>query len=119
MADTYDLAFVQGATLTRQFTWTVDGVVQSLAGQVIKSEVRTRELSTAERIVDLAAYITVLDDTIINLRVPATVTAYFEPRKFKRAAWDLFLIDAADPTEALMLIQGSVTLDPSATRTVP
>lgn len=118
MADTYDLAFVQGATLTRQFTWTVDGVVQSLAGQVIRSEVRTRALPTAELIVDLADHITIEND-VITLRVPATVTAQFEPRKFKRAAWDLFLIDAADPTEALMLIQGDATLDPSATRTVP
>lgn len=115
MAAPYDLAFVQGETFEREFVWSIDGVVQPLAGRGIKSEVRTREDSNSELIVNLALYMTFVGDTI-KVRVPATVTSIWDPRKFRRAAWDLFLVETADPTEARCILAGAVTLDPAATR---
>jgi hypothetical protein len=116
MAAPYDLALVQGETYTRTFTWKINGVVQSLADRTIKSQIRAKESISAALVLDLAQYMTKVGDEI-HLRIPATVTAELSTRSFRTAAWDLFLIETADPTEAECILAGVATLDPASTRT--
>lgn len=113
----YDLALVQGATYERSFRWKEGDVVQPLAGYTVKAQVRQKEDTSAQLLLDLGPYLTVANDTI-NLRIPATVTALLNPKLFRKAAWDLFLIETADPTEAFPLLAGAATCDPAATQTV-
>lgn len=115
----YDLKLVQGATYHRTLRWLTNGVAEQLDPYTVKAQVRQQEAVTSPLLLDLTPHITVnlVTDTI-TLRVPATVTAALDPKKFRNAAWDLFLIDKVDPTEAFPLLQGAATCDPATTRTV-
>lgn len=113
---TYDLAIVQHETLQRTFTWMIDGQAQSVSGYTIHSQVRRKEDPASQLLLDLAPYITpAVDSLSLVLRVPATVTGSLDLRAFRKAAWDLFLVSSSDPTDAVRLLQGAVSLDPAST----
>lgn len=120
-SDSYTLEIVQGETYERTFTFKDDGVTVPLEGLDIRSQLRAKNDSTSQLICNLTDYITVNGDSA-TLRLPGSVTAAFSRRQIKatvdetQAAWDLFLVNAADPTDSQLRIQGPVVLDPSATQ---
>lgn len=115
MAD-YDLELTQNSTYERAFTWKQDGLARSLADYDQHAQVRAKEDQDSELLLDLAPYLTrEAADTKIRLKIPGSVLADLEPRSFKRAAWDLVLVNRADPTDRVTLLEGAATLDASAT----
>lgn len=117
MADTYDLALVQGERFRRGFRWTVDGLAQPLAAYSFRAQVRQKELSSSLLLLDLTPYITLSTDGVtLDLHVPASVLGRLNARAFKEtAAWDMFLWPSDQFAEAFLLVQGAVTIDPSST----
>lgn len=111
--ETYDLELVQGETYERTFRWLIDDVLQPLDGYAARSQVRARESTSSELLLDLTPYFSIVDNEI-RLSVPAPITAALDPRKFRRAAWDLFLV-SADPNSTERLLEGAASCDPAAT----
>lgn len=128
MADTYDLALVQGETFERTFRWLEDAEPQTFDTFTIRAQVRAKEDPGSTLLIDLAEHITVessgeLDapaNDRLRLRVPANVTSELPLSAFRRdtAAWDIFAIRTADPTEGHLIIEGLALLNPAATDTV-
>lgn len=118
MPGQYNLDMVQGATFERTFQWLIDGVAQNLTGYTFKSECRASESTTAALLLTLSDYMTLSGTDSIVLRIPANVTATLSPTAFRKAHYDLFLIDTDDPTTAFPLVEGNVTLEPATTQTV-
>jgi hypothetical protein len=109
----YDLDIVQGETLERTFTWKIDDVKQDLDPYTLRSQIRKKEDPNSDMLVDLAQYMTKVDDTIV-LKVPRDTFLAVPVNLFRTAAWDLFLDEDADPTRGIRLLQGAVALDPAA-----
>lgn len=115
---TYDLTIEQGARLQRTFQYLIDGVAQSLAGYSFKAQVRQKEKRDSLLLLDLTSHLALRegDDTRLDLDVPATVTAALQSTRFREeSAWDLFLYPTGDPDAAFLLLQGTASIDPSAT----
>jgi len=122
MADeTYDLPLVQGETFERTFAWRQpDDSYANLHLWDIRSQVRQKEYSKSTLLIELSDYMTVVDGDpddgkFIQLTLPGEVTAALEPKLFKIAAWDLFLVLKTDLNRKERLLQGAVTMDPAAT----
>lgn len=117
MADTYDLAITQGARFRRGFRWKIDGTVQSLTDYQWRAQARQKESATSSLLADFTPYLSLdPDGETLWLDLPATVTAALEPKKIKyESSWDLFIWPATTPDDAFALVQGRVSLDPSAT----
>jgi len=114
MADQpYDLEIIQGETLERTFTYKIAGVKQPLDGYTIRSQIRKKEDPNSELLIDLAQYMTIVDDVIV-MKVPRQAFMTLPPNSFRTAAWDLFLDQIADPDVGIRLLQGAATLDPAA-----
>lgn len=111
--ETYDLELVQGATYERVFRWLSDGVLQPLTGYSVRSQVRARESIASALLLDLTQYCVIEADEI-KMTVPAQATAVLDPRMFRRAAWDLFLV-SPDPSSTFRLLEGAATCNPAAT----
>ena len=115
MAD-YDLELVQNSTYERAFSWKKNGVVQSLSGYAYHSQIRAKEDPESALLLDLAPYMARIEgDTKIRLRIPGSVLAGLDYKAFKKAAWDLVLVNAADPTDRVTLLEGAARLDPGTT----
>lgn len=115
MAD-YDLELVQNSTYERAFSWKRDGVARTLTGYELHSQIRAKEDVDADLLLDLVPYMTLEEaDTKIRLIIPGGVLAGLEPRSFKKAAWDLVLVDVADRDDRHTLLEGLATLNPAAT----
>lgn len=121
MATLTNIDLVQGETKNFSATWVKGGVPQPLTGYVGHLQIRKRAGSfTAAPMIDIAS--TDAPPAAITLepggqagkvvvRIPATLT-----RNVTRNGWyDLFLVNADDPTDAIRLMHGQVTLDKSAT----
>lgn len=116
MADEYSLELVQGENCERTFTWKINDVAQSLADYVIWSQIRRKEDLSASLVLDLAEFMELQNDGVtIRMFIPGSVTYALNPKDFKKAAWDLFLVATADPTYRKRLVQGPATLDPATT----
>lgn len=116
-----DIEIVQGETKNFSATWTKGGVAQSLADYVAHLQVRKRAGSyTAAPMIDVsstdAAPAAILLEPggqtgKVVVRIPATLT-----RNVARNGWyDLFIVKASDPTDAVRLMHGQVTVSKSAT----
>lgn len=116
MADTYDLALVQGQRLRRGFRLKVEDVAQVLTDYSYAGQVRQKEAPDGDLILDLTPYLALdlQDSTLLMLDVPAIVTAKL-PKARTSAAWDLFVWPTAAPANALLLVQGAASVDRSAT----
>jgi hypothetical protein len=115
MAD-YSLDLVQNERYRRGFRYRVEGVARDLSAYSWAGQARQRESRDAELILDLQPYLTLdpADPTRLLLDIPATVTANIE-RAAQKAAWDLTIWPTGAPEDGIVLVQGPVTLDASAT----
>jgi hypothetical protein len=115
MAD-YDLELVQNSTYERTFSWKKNGVVQSLTGYTHYAQVRAKEDPESALLLDLAPYLTRIEaDSKIRLRIPGGVLAALDYKAFKKAAWDLILVNGTDSTDRVTLLEGAATLNPATT----
>lgn len=121
MAAQHDLDLVQGQRFVRGFRWTRDGVAQALAGYEFRAQVRAKEATTSAMLLDLTPLITRnADGVTLDLVIPGTTLAALDPKKFKdETSWDLFLWPTGDQAAAFALVEGLVTLEPSATDMAP
>lgn len=126
MADPVNLDIIQGATFNLSVTWTSGGatpVPQPLAGYRAHMQIR-RRAGDPNILIDLrsdSATPTITleppDDTntpqtgVVQLSIPATETANLT----RNCAYDLFLIRESDPTQAVRLIFGTVTVERAVT----
>lgn len=123
---TYDLELIQAQTFRRRFSWN-----QAPTGDPASyadfndwdfyGQVRAKEDRSSDLLLDLTAYLSVVDQTAgdgkyLWLVIPGSGTAGLEAGPFnKTAAWDIFLVAKSDITVDQLLIQGGVSMDPSAT----
>lgn len=129
MATSTPIEIVQGATYSMAVTWT-DGATpptpKSLSGYWAHMQIRTKLGSPGTLLIDLSSLPTATDTTpippaitlepddqigVVDIRISAELTA----KLTKPAVYDLFLIKSDDPTEAVRLLSGSVTVDRSVT----
>ena len=112
-----DLEFRQFETFTRTYTFTDDGTPGSFADWTIRSQVRASEKVTAELLLDLTPFFTIASDgTSATLRVPATAWVGVDAGKFRRAMFDIFLVDPNDATNTELFLQGQAFCDPAVTQ---
>lgn len=115
-ADTYDLTFKQGETFRRTFTEIVGGDPTDFRDWTVKSQIREREVTSSQLVLNLTPYFTAsTDGTALVLTVPATITAAMSG--IRTASWDAFLIDPNDPGNARLFLEGRVSCDPATTVT--
>lgn len=116
---TYSLPMVQGARLRVGFRHKVDGVAQSLEGLSFRGAIRAKADPAAELLLDLSPYLALdaNDNTQLWLDVPGPVTAALSGRAMARdtVSWDIFMWPTYTPDNALLLLEGAVDFDPSAT----
>lgn len=117
MADTYELVVIQGERLRRGFRNREDDVAQSFTGYSWRAEIRQKEDTAAELVLDLTPYMSLDpgDETLLWLDVPASITRGL-PKFRDSAAWDFFLWPTGDEDSAFVFIQGPATRDPATTR---
>lgn len=121
-----DIEITQGATYTMMVTATgSDGTTPfDLAGYKAHMQIRRKAGSPGAPIVDLSSLgqepdiiLAPPDDNDqpivggVEIRIPATQTSLLK----RACAYDLFLIDENDPTEAIRLLFGNVTVSLSVT----
>ena len=117
-----DIEVVQGATFTMAVTWTDNATPpnpNSLAGYRAHMQVRRRAASTGTPLLDLASTGSSPSLTlepngqtgVVVVRMSALDTATLR----KDSYYDLFLVEVADPTNAIRLVAGALNLDLSVT----
>ena len=122
LAPSTDITVVQGATFTMQVTWASSAATPvpiSLANHRAHMQIRTRPGLTGTPTIDLTSLGTTPALTLepggqtglVAVRIPATLTATLT----KNCAYDLFVINNSDPTDATRLIYGAVILSKSVT----
>lgn len=118
-----DVDVVQGQTFSMQVTWADESVDPpapiSLNGYRAHMQVRSRAGSSGAPLLDLTSdgddaslHIEPNGQTgVVVVRISASDTA----KLTKNCAYDLFVVNTADPTEATRLIFGKVTVSKSVT----
>lgn len=121
------LEIVQRATFSLSVTWTDNATPPApipLTGYFAHMQIRSKAGAAGDPIVDVTSVAAngvtpeiLLEPNgmigVVQVRIPATKTALLT----KNCNYDLFLIKVADPTEAIRLIYGPVTVDRSVTVT--
>lgn len=115
-----DIEVIQGATFKMRVTWNDDQATPqpiSLANYRAHMQIRSKTGGTGAILAELSSD----DDSLtkepdglvgaIDVRVSALVTATLK----KKCYYDLFVINMSDPTDAVRLVYGSVTVSLSAT----
>lgn len=122
--DPVELALVQGKTRRLQLAWRQpDTSYLNFSDWDFYSQIREKEDPTSTLILDLKPFFTIADDTpgdgkYLVLDLPGSATAGLSVRSFgatKNPSWDVFIVNKTDRTVDELVIQGPVTLDPSAT----
>lgn len=118
-----DIDVVQGQTFTMQVTWanesTDPATPISLSGYHAHMQVRTKAGATGTALLDLSSIgsnpaLTIEPNGqtgVVAVRIGAVDTAALT----KSCAYDLFVVSTADPTEAVRLVFGKITLYKSVT----
>lgn len=126
-----DLNLVQAEVYERTIRWltvtdngdgTATSSAQSFDGYSFRAQVRKKELSSSQLLVDLTPYLSIVrtadpatDGKALLLHIPATATLDLNPRLFTEAAWDMFVWPTGQPEDAIAFLAGPATLDPAAT----
>lgn len=119
-AETVDLDINQGETKVFTATWTVDGAPKPLTGFVAHMQMRKRAGSFGGTpLMDLRSNganpaIEMEPDGVtgkVRVRIPAQLTAALT----KDCFFDLFVINASDPSESVRLVAGKAIISRSAT----
>lgn len=119
------LEIAQRATFTMSVTWTDTATPPApipLAGYYAHMQIRSKAGAAGEPLVDVTSAATgdatpdiILEPDnavgVLKVRIPATKTAML----VKNCVYDLFLIKSGDPTEAVRLIHGPVTVERAVT----
>lgn len=117
-----DIDVVQRQTFTMRVVWRTSAATPvpiSLANYRAHMQVRTKPGGAGVPIIDLSSLGTSPglirepsgDIGAIIVRIPATLTALIT----KNCFYDLFIINATDPTDATRLIYGAITISKSVT----
>lgn len=118
MADTYSLDLVANVRYRRGFRYKVAGEGWPLTGYSWRAQVRRKEAPDAALLVDLSPYLALdgADETLLWLNIPGSITGDIGEAKMPETAnWDLFVWPTDNEDDAILLVQGPVTLDRSAT----
>jgi hypothetical protein len=111
------LVMRQGATYRARYTWKEGGVPQSLEGVEARLSVARRKGRTPVFTISSINGEIVLEDEgnvgQIDFRINPDKTRLLR----KDSYYDLVLIDMAEPTEVIRLLEGPVTVDPMTTPT--
>ncbi len=107
-AGDWDLEIEQGATFSQTFDCTVDDPAFTWAGFTARAQIRTDASATADLLLDLTPYLTIVGGTV-HLDIPAAATATIT----RNGRWDLELVLGAG---VVRLLKGKAIIDPEVTR---